>query len=170
MSDLSSSLTSLTTCWPGLSWPTTSEPSARSFTVFVNSRTTLKFTSASSSARRISRIAALTSSSVSVPRWRTSVRVCWSFSERASNTPDERNAVPHAQNHLHRALVARDVLVELADAVHVEPERVVGDDQPAGREFRQDRVVVVDVAVLVGVDEDHVERSVERREIGRAHV
>ena len=86
MSFVSSSLTILTTCWPGLSWPTTSSPSARSFSDFVNSRTTLKFTSASSSARRISRMVALTSSSVSVPRWRTSARVCWSFSERASNT------------------------------------------------------------------------------------
>jgi hypothetical protein len=89
ISVVSSSLTILTTCWPGLSWPMTDSPSARSLTVLVNSRTTLKFTSASSSARRISRIAALMSSSVSVPRWRTSPRVCWRRSARASNTAAE---------------------------------------------------------------------------------
>ena len=51
----------------------------------VNCRTTLKLTSASSSARRISRIAASTSCSVSVPRLRTSASVPWSFSARESN-------------------------------------------------------------------------------------
>ena len=65
---VSSSLTILTTCWPGLSWRVTSTPSARSRTLEVNCLTTLKLTSASSSARRISRIAALMSSSVSAPR------------------------------------------------------------------------------------------------------
>ena len=33
MSAVSSSLTILTTCWPGLSWPSTSLPSARSLTL-----------------------------------------------------------------------------------------------------------------------------------------
>src|SRR3712207_3634569 len=159
MSFVSSSLTIFTTCWPGLSCPTTSSPSARSFSDFVNSRTTLKFTSASSSARRISRMAALTSSSVRVPRWRTSDSVCCSFSERASNTPDQCDTVPHGQKDLDGALVAPHVVVELRDAVHVRPARVVGDDEPARRELREDRLVVVDVAVLVGVDEDHVERA-----------
>src|SRR5205085_1039784 len=52
----------------------------------VNRRTTLKCTSASSSARRISRMAALTSSSLRVPRERTSLRVPWSLSASESNT------------------------------------------------------------------------------------
>src|SRR6185503_18594457 len=86
ISAASSSWTILTTCWPGLSWPTTSAPSARSLTRVVKSLTTRKLTSASSSARRISRMALLMSSSVSVPRERTSARVCWRRSERASNT------------------------------------------------------------------------------------
>ena len=38
---------------------------------------------------------------------------------------------------------------------------VVGDDQPASDETRQHRLVVVDVAVLVGVDEDEVELAFE---------
>jgi hypothetical protein len=75
ISSVSSSETIFTTCWPGLSWPITFAPSARSFTAPVNDLTTLKLTSASSSARRISRIAALMSSSVSVPRPRTSASV-----------------------------------------------------------------------------------------------
>ena len=81
----SSSLTILTTCWPGLSCPITSAPRQRSFTADVNCLTTLKLTSASRSARRISRMAAFTSSSVSVPRERTSASVAWSFSESESN-------------------------------------------------------------------------------------
>ncbi len=68
MRAVSSSLTILTTCWPGFSVPSTSLPSARSLTFDVNSLTTRKLTSASSSARRISRMAALTSASVSDPR------------------------------------------------------------------------------------------------------
>jgi hypothetical protein len=67
MSAASSSLTILTTCWPGLSVPTTSAPRQRSFRVVVNDLTTLKLTSASSSARRISRMALSMSASVSVP-------------------------------------------------------------------------------------------------------
>src|SRR5947209_2483522 len=62
-----------------------SAPSARSLTAAVNALTTWKLTSASSSARRISRIAAETSSSVSVPRPRTSASVAWSFSASESN-------------------------------------------------------------------------------------
>ena len=81
----SSSLTILTTCWPGLSWRWTSTPCARSLTAEVNCLTTLKLTSASSSARRISRMARAMSSSVSAPRWRTPASVPWSFSESESN-------------------------------------------------------------------------------------
>src|SRR5437763_7736910 len=62
-----------------------SAPRDRSLTAFVKLLTTLKLTSASSSARRISRIAAATSSSVSVPRPRTSASVDWSFSASESN-------------------------------------------------------------------------------------
>ena len=86
MSAASSSWTILTTCCPGLSVPTTSAPRQRSFTVAVNDLTTLKLTSASSSARRISRIALSMSASVRVPWARTSASVACSFSERASNT------------------------------------------------------------------------------------
>ncbi len=82
---VSSSLTILTTCWPGLSCLVTSIPSARSLTELVNCLTTLKLTSASSSARRISRIALLMSSSVRAPRWRTPASVPCSFSESESN-------------------------------------------------------------------------------------
>ncbi len=60
-------------------------PQAALLDLAVNSLTTLKLTSASSSARRISRIARSMSCSLSVPRWRTSERVACSFSERASN-------------------------------------------------------------------------------------
>src|SRR4051812_37997890 len=90
---VSSSLTILTTCWPGLSWPSTPAPRERSLTVAVNCLTTLKLTSASSSARRISRMALLTSSSVSAPRWRTPARVPWSFSDRESNTREDSTPV-----------------------------------------------------------------------------
>src|SRR5215204_3743790 len=85
ISEVSSSLTILTTCWPGLSWRWTSMPRARSLTVPVNCLTTLKFTSASSRARRISRIAREMSSSVRTPRWRTPASVPWSLSARESN-------------------------------------------------------------------------------------
>src|SRR5437764_10406102 len=65
-------------------------PRARSLTAFVKALTTLKLPSASSRARRISRMAALMSSSVSVPRPRTSASVLWSFSARESNIGSQR--------------------------------------------------------------------------------
>ena len=67
MSATSSSLTIFTTCWAGVRLSMTSAPRARSFTWLTNSRTTLKLTSASSSARRISRMALSTSASLSLP-------------------------------------------------------------------------------------------------------
>src|SRR5215212_4054144 len=103
ISSVSSSETILTTCWPGSTRLSTSSPSALDRTSLVNWRTTLKFTSASRSARRISRIAALTSSSVSAPRWRTSPRVAWSFSERASNTGTQLRAQASGIRHRHQA-------------------------------------------------------------------
>jgi hypothetical protein len=61
---------------------------------------------------------------------------------------------------------ARDRLRRLAVArIGEDPvagERVVGRDQAALGELRQHRFVVVDVAGLVGVDEDEVPRAVER--------
>ena len=57
MSAVSSSWTIFTTCWPGVRLLRTSCPSARSLTDAVKSRATSRFTSASSRARRISRIA-----------------------------------------------------------------------------------------------------------------
>ncbi len=85
MSATSSSFTIFTTCCAGVRLSMTSEPSARSLTCATNSRTTLKFTSASSSARRISRMAASMSSEVSLP-W--PLRLCmtpWRRSVSASN-------------------------------------------------------------------------------------
>ena len=81
----SSSLTIFTTCWPGSRLSSTSAPRQRSFSVFVNALTTLKLTSASSSARRISRIAESMSDSLSLPRERTSERVDCRRSESWSN-------------------------------------------------------------------------------------
>ena len=85
ISAVSSSFTIFTTCWPGSRLSITSWPSARSLTASVNCLTTRKLTSASSSASRISRIALLTSSSLSFPRERTSERADCSLSERVSN-------------------------------------------------------------------------------------
>ncbi len=86
ISPASSSLTIFTTCWPGSRLFNTSSPRQRSLTVFVKVLTTLKLTSASSRARRMSRIAASTSDSLSLPRERTSERVDWRRSESWSNT------------------------------------------------------------------------------------
>ena len=64
---VSSSWTIFTTCWPGVRLFVTSSPTARSFTRATKSFTTWRLTSASSSARRISRIAFETASSSSRP-------------------------------------------------------------------------------------------------------
>ena len=72
ISSVSSSLTALTTVWPGLSASEISSPASRSRSAAVKSLTTLKLTSASSSASRTSRRALSTSSSESLPRERTS--------------------------------------------------------------------------------------------------
>ena len=87
ISAASSSLTIFTTCWPGSRLSSTPAPRQRSFTVAVKDLTTLKFTSASSSAKRMSRMAASTSASVSLPRARTPERVSWRRSESWSNIP-----------------------------------------------------------------------------------
>ena len=85
MSAASSSFTIFTTCWPGSRPERTPSPMQRSFTCATNVFTTLKLTSASSSASRISRIALSTSASVSLPRLRTSESVDWRRSESWSN-------------------------------------------------------------------------------------
>ena len=59
------SLTILTTCWPGVTEDSTSAPTARSRTLAMKSRTTGRATSASSSARRTSRSASVISASLS---------------------------------------------------------------------------------------------------------
>ncbi len=84
-SAVSSSLTILTTCWPALSEVMTSAPIARSRTRAVKSLTTLKLTSASSSARRTSRMAVSTSASLIRPRPVSEPSVLRRRSERASN-------------------------------------------------------------------------------------
>jgi hypothetical protein len=81
----SSSLTILTTIWPGVTDLITSAPTARARTLSVKERTTSRATSASSSARRTSRRAAFTSSSLSAPRRVSVSRMEDSRSERLSN-------------------------------------------------------------------------------------
>src|SRR4051812_17481917 len=96
ISSASSSCTTFTTCWPGVRLFSTSSPSARSRTRATKSRTTCRLTSASSSARRISRIAREIASSSSLPRLRRSPRAAPSLSERASNTVAQCTADPGA--------------------------------------------------------------------------
>ena len=67
MSAVSSSLTILMTICPGVKLSSTSVPTARASTRFTKSLTTRKLTSASRSASLISRIASLTSRSLSRP-------------------------------------------------------------------------------------------------------
>ena len=82
----SSSLTILTTCWAGLSASLTSEPSARSRTLCVNALTTGRATSASRSARRMSRTVLLTSDSLRRPLVRRLRKVSVRRSDRLVNT------------------------------------------------------------------------------------
>ena len=82
---ISSSWTILTTIWPGVTDLTTVAPTACSRTRSVKLRTTSSETSASSSARRTSRIAASTSASDSEPRPVRRSSMPPSFSDRLSN-------------------------------------------------------------------------------------
>ncbi len=82
----SSSLTILTTCWAGLSALETSSPRARSRTAAVKVRTTDTATSASSRARRISRIVLSTSASLRRPWPRRPLSDSVMRSERLLNT------------------------------------------------------------------------------------
>src|SRR5579884_2046939 len=81
----SSSCTILMTCCAGVRLLATSAPFARSLIRLMNARTTRTFTSASSSARRISRATSSTSSSLRRPRPRRRVKIESKRSERASN-------------------------------------------------------------------------------------
>ncbi len=85
ISSVSCSLTTLTTISPGFRLDSTPSPIAFSRTPATNCLVTLKLTSASSRARRISRIALSTSSSLSLPRERRSDIVPWRRSESWSN-------------------------------------------------------------------------------------
>ena len=86
---------------------------------------------------------------------------------------DERDTVPDGQLDADDPAVVADVVVEgadrlgaLAEVRSVEdgavPQRVVGHDQAAVGQLGQHRLVVVHVVRLVGVDEDEVERAVQR--------
>ena len=83
---ISSSLTILTICWAGLSAWETSAPRARSLTAAMKPLTTGSATSASSSARRISRAVASMSASVSRPLPRSLVKIPDRRSLKVSNT------------------------------------------------------------------------------------
>ena len=85
---MSSSLTILTTCWAGLSASETSAPRARSLMRLINPRTTVRETSASSNAKRISRVVALISASVNLPLPRRPARADCRRSDSESNTTD----------------------------------------------------------------------------------
>src|SRR5581483_9092415 len=89
-SSVSSSCTTFTTCCAGVRLFRISSPSARSRTRDVNVRTTSRFTSASSSASRISLSAREIDSSSSLPRLRRSPRAAPSRSESASNTGESQ--------------------------------------------------------------------------------
>ena len=80
------SLTILTTCWPGVTEPSTSAPIARSRTLAMKSRTTGSATSASSRATRTSRSASPMSASDRAPRLRSRSNTPDSLSDSASNT------------------------------------------------------------------------------------
>ena len=88
MSVVSSSLTIFTTCWSGVSESMTSAPLARAAMAVVTCFTTGRLTSASSSERRIARMAASMSDSVSFPRPLRPEKTPCSLSVSASNMGD----------------------------------------------------------------------------------
>ena len=85
MSFVISSLTILMTCWPGVRLSSTSAPTARSVTAFTKLLTTVKFTSASSSASFTSRMASFTSFSLSFPFPESFLNTFCSLEESPSN-------------------------------------------------------------------------------------
>src|ERR1035441_3273194 len=82
---VSSSLTILMTCWPGLKLWDSSRPTHLARTAWVNPRTTPSSTSASRRAVRISRNTSSTSSGLSRPRLRRRLRIPSNRSVRLSN-------------------------------------------------------------------------------------
>src|SRR4051794_17002702 len=83
-----------------------------------------------------------------------------------SRPPDERYPVADAQKNLHRAGIRGDVVVEGDDlgrtVDHAAVRKgVVRDDQAPLGQARQHGLVVADVALLLGVDEDDVEVALE---------
>ncbi len=84
-SSTSSSRTILTTCWAAVRLSSTCSPSARSRIRATKPLTTLKLTSASSSAMRISRSARLSASSLTLPSPLSRRKTPWSLSWRPSN-------------------------------------------------------------------------------------
>src|SRR5688572_15470046 len=84
-SSISSSWTTFTTCWAGVSDLSTSCPTAFSRTRSMKTRTTLKLTSASSRATRISRSASWMLSSLSRPRPPSRSKIDCSFVLRESS-------------------------------------------------------------------------------------
>ena len=95
MSAVSSSSTILTTVCAAVNVSSTSCPMARSFTRFTKSFTTLKLTSASRSAIRISRMASFTSSSVSLPCPRSFLKIPCRRSDRFSNSITSPPSFPY---------------------------------------------------------------------------
>ena len=140
------SLTILTTCWPGVTEDSTSEPTARSRTLAMKSRTTGSATSASSSARRTSRSASVTSASDSAPRPRRRSNTPESLSDSASNTahlqrPKRRCANPRgAAEPPRRAGTGAATLPGCAALC----EREVGESTQASREALITRLSAAD--------------------------
>src|SRR5919201_4012848 len=96
-SSTSSSCTTLTTCCAGVSDFRTSWPTALTFTRSMKPRTTLKLTSASSSATRTSRRASWMLSSLSRP-WppsRSKIVVSLALRESSMESPSLRNYAEH---------------------------------------------------------------------------
>src|SRR3954466_1033061 len=128
---MSSSLTILMTCCAGLSAWETSAPPARSFIALMNTRTTGRATSASSSAMRISRAVASMSASVSRPLPRRPVKT---LSRRSGSVPN--TARPRVEKSGHgaaapphpRVTTARPALGRLAQRDCRDDVRV-GDEQ-----------------------------------------
>ena len=82
---VNSSSTIFTICCAGDKLSSTSTPTARSRTRLVKSLTTCKLTSASSKARRISRIISFTSASDTFPFFLIFPIACWRRSVKLSN-------------------------------------------------------------------------------------
>ncbi len=80
-----SSLTIFTICCAGVKLSNTSAPTARVRTVLTKSLTTLKLTSDSNKAKRISRITSLTSDSLTFPLRRNFPIAFWRRSVNPSN-------------------------------------------------------------------------------------